>query len=270
MTRDLDSVLALARDAAVRAGEAIRARRANAGFGVTRKDGERNLVTDADLEAEAVILEYIRKSRPGDAILSEESQPSVTHGLDGPLWIIDPVDGTTNFAHGHAHVGVSIAFADEGKLQVGVVHAPFLCETFTAIRGRGAWLDGASITCSRTEKLVDALVGTGFPYERTQMEPVLERVRRVLGACRDLRRAGAASLDLCWTACGRLDAFYESLMPWDMAAGGLIAREAGARVGHTVSTPPSLPIPEEIWGEELLVASPALYPQLERLLNLAG
>lgn len=264
--RSKQDVLDVAITAARLAGDCIRKFRLDANFAISRKEGERNLVTQADLEAEAVILETIRTYYPKDALLTEEAHPDTVDGLLGPLWVIDPVDGTTNFAQGHMHVGVSLAYVENGETQVGVVYAPFLGETFTALRGEGAWLNGVAIRCSSATRLVDALVGTGFPYERHDIDLVVERVRRVLGACRDIRRAGAASLDLCWTACGRLDIFYESLKPWDMAAAALIAHEAGARVGHVGGVPPSAVLPPEILGEELLVAPPALFDDMERLL----
>lgn len=260
-------ILAIALKAARSAGEIIAKIRRDGTFQVSRKDGERNLVTIADLEAEQEILRIIREAYPDHEILSEESLSSTDRELGkGPLWVIDPVDGTTNYAQGHVHVGVSIAYAEDGVVQVGVVHAPFLEETFTAMRGVGAWRNNQPITCSQATRLVDALVATGFPYERTDLALILRRVSQVLNGCRDIRRLGAASIDICWTACGRLDVFYETLAPWDFAAGALIAREAGATVGHIGGPPPGLLRPLELWGEHLLIAPPQLFTAMERLL----
>ena len=270
MGRDRSVILETATRAAVEAGELIAKMRAEGGVTITRKEGERNLVTQADLQAEKRILEILRESFPDDAVLTEETHPDIDRAAAeaDPLWIVDPVDGTTNYAQGHFHVGVSIAYSEFGEVVAGVVHVPFLNETYRAIRDAGATLNGHKIECSKATRVVDALVGTGFPYDRTDISAVILRLSRVLNSCRDVRRNGAASLDLCWTACGRLDAFYETLMPWDMAAGGLIAREAGVRVGHIGGTRNDLPLPPELWGGELLLAAPAIYEALDRLLTL--
>ncbi len=270
INRDRLKVLEVSQRASLEAAEIISQLRRSNSVVINQKDGARNLVTQADLQAEQRILEVIRESFPEDAVLTEETHPemSLAAAKAGPLWIIDPVDGTTNYAQGHLHVGISIAYAEFGEVVVAVVEAPFLGESFHAIKGEGSYLNRERISGSQKKKLVEALVGTGFPYEREDISAVIARITRVLKSCRDVRRNGAASLDLCWTACGRLDAFYETLMPWDMAAGGLIAREAGVRVGHIGGTREDLPLPPELWGGDLLLACPGIYEELDLLLRL--
>jgi myo-inositol-1(or 4)-monophosphatase len=184
------------------------------------------------------------------------------------LWILDPIDGTTNYAHGHPQVGVSIGFMYQRQIRAGVVHAPFMGETFTAIRGGGAKLNGKPIKVSGTTELKKALVATGFPYRRDSLDQIIGRVRAVLENCRDVRRIGAGSLDICWVACGRLDAFYETLSAWDIAAATLIAREAGANVGNMVDYDNSgSAFPPDLFGEWLVTANPVLYPKIFELLQ---
>ncbi len=267
--RNLAEVLAVAKAAAEEAGKFIAGIRSGGPVEITYK-GERDLLTAADLGAEKIILTAIRDAFPDDAILSEEASPTLRSKADylGPLWIIDPVDGTTNFAQGHHQVGVSIAFAEGGETKVGVVAAPFLEETFTAIRGEGAWLNGKRIRVSAETNLRRGLIGTGFPYVRDNIAPLVKRLARVLSTCRDLRRLGAASLDLSWVACGRLEGFYETLMPWDVAAGLLVAREAGAAIGRIDPLPPGTVLPEELCGEGIICACPGIFAALSEQLRL--
>ena len=232
-----------------------------------------NLVTTADLAAERSIIDAIRARFPGDRILSEEASPSFADArwYRDPLWIIDPVDGTTNYAHGHHHVGVSIAFALAGEAQVGVVFAPFLNELFSAARGAGATLNGKPIRCSATSDMGKALIATGTPYhKRAIIDQIMAQYRAVLMECRDFRRNGAASLDCCAVAAGRVDAYFETVAPWDIAAGGLIASEAGARRGHFAPPPASSVLPRELEGHEFLVATPSIFQSLSDLLVRGG
>lgn len=262
-----DEMMRLALHAATKAGEAIRKIRGEGSLDVRYKSAL-DLVTKADLEAERIIIGEISRVFPEHRFLSEESHTdsSAARFKEIPFWVIDPVDGTTNFAHGHHQVGVSIAFCDEGEVKVGVVHAPFQSETFSAIRGAGAALNGAPIAVRACDRLEQALVATGFPYERVDIDIVVGRVRRVLKNCRDIRRIGAGSLDISWVACGRLDAFYETLQPWDIAAAILIAKEAGAVVRSTVPIPENYPLPAELFSEGIVVASPSLIDKLYELL----
>lgn len=265
---ELESLLAFAVDTAERTGEVVRRARNEAGLVISHKRGV-ELLTSADLAADALICDCITAAFPQHRILAEESRPRALADGDaaGPWWIVDPIDGTVNYAYGHPQVAVSLAYAVDGIVQVGVVHAPFQGETFTAWRGGGARLNGVAVHPSECAELCRALVATGFPYEPQRRPALLPRLSRVLQHCRDLRRAGSAALDLCWVAAGRLDGFYETLSPWDMAAGRLIAVEAGARVGNL--TPGANAASTDLDGHELVAAAPGVYPSLVQLLSSA-
>ncbi|WP_106478241.1 inositol monophosphatase family protein [Phytohalomonas tamaricis] len=259
--------LAIAIEIAQEAGERIKQARQNADFKQSYKYGS-ELVTEVDVAIDEYIASALEEAFPGEARLTEELSPDRDMlNQEGPLWIVDPIDGTVNFAHGQHHVAVSIAWAENGKTRLGVVHAPFLDETFTALRGEGANMNGQPITASKAKRLEEALVGTGFPYDRDARLPLLRRLQLILEHCRDIRRNGAAALDLCAVACGRLDAYYESTSPWDFAAGLLIAREAGAKAGHIYRCPDG--IPPELYGENLLVSAPDLHAEIKQLIERA-
>ncbi|MDF1761989.1 MAG: inositol monophosphatase family protein, partial [Oleibacter sp.] len=198
--------------------------------------------------------------------LSEELNPNQLTDAEH-LWIIDPIDGTVNFAHQHSQVAVSIAYYFKGKAQVGVVHNPFTGETFYACKGMGAYINDTVIQCAKTNELRRALIATGFPYVKDHLPKLMRRLETVLTQCADIRRIGSAALDICWVACGRLDGYYESVQPWDFAAAQLIAREAGAQFGHIH------PLPEfnnpELQGEDIIVCVPELFDQLQSLLEQA-
>ena len=193
-----------------------------------RKKGAIDLVTEADLRSEAVIIETIAAAFPDHAILAEESGRRTG---SGGRWIIDPLDGTTNFAHNLPQFCVSIAFAVEDDIIAGFVLAPLLGEFFMGLKGRGAFLNGSPIRVSTTASLADSLLVTGFPYDHaTIFEPLMARFGRCLKATQGVRRLGSAALDLCYVACGRFDGFWEEhLKPWDTAAGYLVSDEAGGR-----------------------------------------
>lgn len=262
-TERLAIILEIAREA----GERIRHARRHQDFGRRYKGGQ-ELVTDIDVAVDRHIAERLEAAFPGEARLSEELAPDKGDlAASGPLWVVDPIDGTVNFAHGLHHVAVSMAFLVDGETRLGVVHAPFLEETFTAIRGEGAWCNDAPIHASRRRELGRSLVATGFPYRRDSRPPLLRRLAAVLDHCQDVRRNGSAALDLCDVACGRLDAYYESVSPWDFAAGWLIAAEAGARVGHLYPCPEG--IPPALFGHNLLVSSPGIHAELGELLRRA-
>jgi myo-inositol-1(or 4)-monophosphatase len=236
--------------------------------------GERNLVTDTDIAAERAIIDCIKERFPDHKILAEESAQTLEPGSygEGYTWVIDPIDGTTNFAHGHFHVGISVACTYNGESIAAAVAAPFLGEVFTATKDGGAFLNGEKITCTRTIKLSDALVTTGFPYNRANAHNICSRIERVVRVCRDLRRLGAASLDLCWVACGRLDAYFEEcLQPWDVAAGVLIAREAGAVINH-FSYDSDLQrmtsqYPRDLFADNIVACAPGIERELISLLE---
>jgi myo-inositol-1(or 4)-monophosphatase len=261
-------LLQVAQEAGAKAAAIAKSQRETLAVGVSFK-GDRNLVTTADIAAEKAIIETIRHHFPNHLILAEESSntlPPERYG-EGYVWVIDPIDGTTNYAHGHYQVGISIGCALNGSVVAGVVVAPFLGEVFTATKGGGAFLNGAPIHCTNPSRVEDAVVVTGFPYNRINVRNICARIERVVGRCRDLRRLGAASLDLCWVACGRLDAYFEeTLNPWDCAAGGLIAREAGATIAHydydCDSQKQTLGFPGDLYVDNLVCAPPALMPDL--------
>ena len=203
------------------------------------KKGRIDLVTEADLEAEQMFRDLIAARFPDHAVIGEESGMSPTARDARFQWIIDPVDGTTNFAHGLAFFCVSIALQIAGALAVGVIYDPIADELFTAERGEGARLNGQPIHVSNAEALIDAMMCTGFPY--TVREDRLKQVAvfaAFLPEAQAVRRLGSAALDLAYVACGRLDAFWEeSLKAWDMAAGALIVQEAGGVVTNVDGTP---------------------------------
>jgi myo-inositol-1(or 4)-monophosphatase len=190
--------------------------------------GDVDLVTETDLAAEAAVLAILRATFPGDVFVSEEDGRS---GLEGASrwWWIDPLDGTTNFAHGFPHFAVSIASEDADGLRVGVVLEPITQRVFAAARGMGATLNGAPLRASLTPDLNAALLATGFPYDRrTNPDNNVHRVAHLIRRCQGIRRAGAAALDLAYVAAGWLDGYWEDrLKPWDLAAGALLVREAG-------------------------------------------
>lgn len=203
--------------------------------GVAKK-GRTDLVTQADLASEAKIIETIHTQYPGHAILAEES--GITHGTESMRWVIDPLDGTTNYAHGLPIFGISIAVELAGDSIVGVVMNPLGEELYTAIRGQGAYLNDRPIKVSMSSPVSESLLITGFPYKwGDRQDAIMGRFARCATAARGVRRLGAAALDLCYLASGRADAYWEDqLKPWDTAAGVLIAREAGATVTNLSGT----------------------------------
>jgi myo-inositol-1(or 4)-monophosphatase len=214
--------------------------------------GRADFVTEVDREAERRIVSVLGGRFPDHAFLAEEGTGATPLSGDAagepvpPVrWIIDPLDGTTNWLHGYPEHAVSVAGADARGLRIAVVINSASGETFTAVRGRGAWRDDEAIRVSGVDSLRLALVGTGFPFKRPDILPgYLETLGRVIRTTSGVRRAGAASLDLCDLACGRLDAFWETwLMPWDVAAGALIVREAGGV--FSLLPPPLGPEPGE-------------------------
>jgi myo-inositol-1(or 4)-monophosphatase len=222
-------------------------------------------VTNVDIACEEAIKETILKAFPDHRFLAEETASSETD-FSGPLWIIDPIDGTTNYVRGHFQVAVAIAFALDGVVQAGVVHTPFHGETFSALKGSGAKLNDSLIHCSKCTDFSDALIATGFPPRTKRTMLSKQRFCAVIDQARDIRRAGAAAPDICWVACGRLDGYYESVSPWDMAAAGLIAREAGAITANLSANPNYSNIPSDINGHDFVVAAPGIFEKLGAVL----
>jgi myo-inositol-1(or 4)-monophosphatase len=193
--------------------------------------GAVNPVTETDTAAEELILDRLRAAFPHHRILAEEAGGDEWRDPGPPIWLVDPLDGTNNLAHGFPHVGVSLALVEEQQPILGVIYDPLRQETFAATAGGGAYLNGESIHVTGVEHLADAFLATGFPYDRrTAQDNNVQRVDHFLRRSQGVRRAGAAVLDLAYVACGRFDGFWEiRLHPWDVAAGILIVREAGGR-----------------------------------------
>jgi myo-inositol-1(or 4)-monophosphatase len=236
MTLDEErQLLAVARDAAEAAADELRRRFGERARGVRTKSSPTDLVSDADLAAEGAIRSVLAKRRPGDSILAEEGGES---GGGDVRWVVDPLDGTINYLFGIPAFAVSIACEDADGTLAGVVVDPSREEWFEATRSGEPTLNGEPLEPdSRAETLGVAMVATGFGYDAETRARQADVLRRVLPRVRDIRRVGAAALDLCWCACGRFDAFYErGLNPWDVAAGGLIASRAGLAVRDLVAT----------------------------------
>lgn len=233
--------LAAVRDVAIgaaRAGGAV-LRESYGRVRSVRFKGEVDLVTEVDLRSERTITELVRERFPTHRILAEEG----TIGGDDPAhrWVIDPLDGTTNYAHGLPVFCVSVGYELEGRIAVGVIYDPNLDELWVAQAGYGATLNGQPIAVSDTDELRRALLTTGFPYDRAKVPTAVAQFGALSVRAQAVRRIGSAALDLCWVAAGRFDAYWESVVsPWDVAAGWLIASEAGARVTDLSGGPFSL------------------------------
>jgi myo-inositol-1(or 4)-monophosphatase len=240
LTADLE----LAERAARAGGEVLMSYYGRAPEGLGMKSSDTDLVSDADREAERTIRELLQRERPGDGLLAEEG--SRAEAASGRRWVVDPLDGTVNFLYGLPVWAVSVAVEDRDGLAAGVVHSPVNGETFCAERGGGAFLlvDGSERHRLRVRdctELARAMVATGFSYEADRRAQQAQVVARLLPLARDIRRAGAAALDLAWLAAGRLDGFYEGgLKRWDWAAGHLLIEEAGGTTGWVEGEPPVL------------------------------
>ncbi len=232
---DLLQLLATAVDAAQAAGKFQRARFGSS-FAVEHK-GDKDLVTDVDTASEAMIVGMIKERYPGHGIVAEEGEYPEGDGVY--RWIIDPIDGTTNFAHGYPWFCVSIGVERSGEIVAGVIYNPVTEELFTAATGTGAFRNGSRIRVSRKAPLSSSLLATGFPYDcATDPENNFENFIRFQKRAMGIRRAGAAALDLAWVAAGALDGFWElKLKPWDVAAGTLLVREAGGMVSAFDGSP---------------------------------
>ena len=210
--------------------------------------GAVNIVTEADRQAERLITTMIRKAYPRHIIIGEEGGETVPalSAAREPVWFVDPLDGTTNFAHGFPFYCVSIGVEADGRVVVGVVYDPVRRELFSAIQGKGAFCNGRRLRVSATEKLDQGLLVTGFAYNiRTSLRNNIGHFSHFSVRCRGVRRTGSAALDLCYVADGRLDGFWEmNLWPWDTAAGSLIVEEAGGRMSGFDGRPYQLRVPE--------------------------
>lgn len=201
------------------------------------KSTEFDIVTEADKESEKCIVNVIRSNFPLHQILAEEKVSDTTTGSEFK-WIIDPLDGTTNFFHGVPIFSVSIAVEQQGKVIMGAVYHPTARELFFAERGEGAWLNDKPISVSQISEINKSLLVTGFPYDRSEIDRLIPYVREILIRAHGLLRLGSAAIDLCYVACGRLEGFWEFFLnPWDTAAGYLIVEEAGGKVTDFAGNP---------------------------------
>jgi myo-inositol-1(or 4)-monophosphatase len=251
-------LLNIAIGAARRAGDVIVRSLDRVGTLVVSEKGRNDFVSEVDRAAEQVLIAAIRKAYPSHGFLAEESGALAG---DDYTWVIDPLDGTTNFLHGFPQFAVSVACRHRGRAEVAVVFDPTRGELFTAERGAGTQLDGRRLRVSQRTGLEGALVGTGFPYRenRRWLGPYLAMLERVMNATAGVRRPGAASLDLAYVAAGRLDAFWEvGLSPWDTAAGNLLITEAGGRVGDFTGA-------EYQDGGHLLAGTPRVFAALAEM-----
>ncbi|MGA0377636.1 MAG: inositol monophosphatase family protein [Ilumatobacteraceae bacterium] len=252
-----DGLRSLAEDLARRAGTHARGGRSLGMRVVGTKLTDTDMVTTFDREAEAMIIGGLRAARPDDSIVGEEGGGHV--GTSGVEWHVDPIDGTTSFMYGLPTWCVSIGARDKHGALAGAVYLPDLDEMFSAARGEGATLNGNPIRCSSLTDVSKALVATGFSYTPAHRTVQSRRVTEFIHLIRDIRRMGAAAVDICFVACGRLDAYFEeNLHSWDVLAAELIAREAGARSGDFGGG--------ELRPAEVLVSAPGVFDSLSALL----
>jgi myo-inositol-1(or 4)-monophosphatase len=224
---------------------------------------EIDLVTESDLASERLIIDRIRTYYPRHSILAEESGASTPHENEsGWRWIIDPLDGTTNYAHGYPCFCVSIALENQGRMEIGVVYDPIRDEMFAAERGQGASLNGRRITVSQTRSLASALLCTGFPYDVRERNEFARHFASFIMHAQGVRRDGAAALDLAYVAAGRFDGFWEEgLKPWDVAAGALIIEEAGGRISNYLGAP------LDIHNPPIVASNGLIHDQMREVLN---
>jgi myo-inositol-1(or 4)-monophosphatase len=255
----MKDILAVAAEAALKAGGILRDN--IHGIREITLKGDINLVTEMDMRSERVVVETLLASFPGHGVIAEE-ETRIQNG-SGFTWIIDPLDGTTNYAHGYPCFSVSIALEQEGEIVVGVVYDPMRDELFTAQKKKGAFLNGKPIRVSGIDTLIKSLLATGFPYDRKVSEKNnMDYFHDLLMASQEVRRDGSAALDLCSVASGRFDGFWElKLKPWDVAAGILIVLEAGGRVSDFSGTKFS------IHDDEILASNGKIHGPMLEILN---
>lgn len=218
-----------------------------------------DFVTEVDQAAERAIIDVLKQAYPDHAILAEESGASTNlHDENENVWIIDPLDGTTNFIHGFPQYAVSIALQHRGQITQAVIYDPTRNELFTATKGAGAFLNDKRIRVAKRDKLADALIGTGFPYsDLSGLDEYLKMFKLMTQNCAGLRRPGAAALDLAYVAAGRLDGFFEKkLKPWDMAAGALLVSEAGGIVANFHGEA------DYLYKGDVIAGSPKIFSQM--------
>jgi len=239
-------LLTLAQGIAQRAGELLSNRPDT--FDINEKSSARDFATHMDHASEKLIVSEILAARPDDGIIGEEGANRASQS--GITWVIDPIDGTVNYFYNLPGWNISIAAKDDEGVLIGIVYAPTLNSMWRASRGGGAFLNDRAIHCSKAELLEDSLIATGFSYDLAERVRQGERIAALIPRVRDIRRNGAAAVDLCHVASGAVDGYFESgLKEWDLAAGGLIAREAGALVSGRNGSPA---------GEEMVIAAGAV------------
>jgi len=229
-----------------------------------RLKGRANLLTEADLASQEKVIGIIHRAFPGDGFMAEESP--VIETPNRRLWIIDPLDGTTNYAHGFPAAAVSIGFSENGEIKAGGVYDPFRRELFLAKKGGGAFLNGRRLAVSKTPSIPKALLVTGFAYDRAERaEFYCGFFAEFMKISHDVRRMGVASLDLCWLAAGRTDGYWEfGLKPWDVAAGKLIVEEAGGRVADFGGRPWAV---NAAMGSQTLATNGRLHAPMLRIIK---
>lgn len=243
----LEKYLETAIEAVIKAGDIIK--KSLSSQKTIEFKGKVDLVTETDKECERCIISIIKHKHPNSDFLAEETANHFdqhTQSGDPPRWIIDPIDGTTNFVHGIPWISVSIGLEIDGEVQAGVVYNPLYDECFTAIKGKGAFLNQSPIKVSKTSKLGHSLIGTGFAYERKERaDDLLKFLKCAMVSGQGIRRFGSAALDMCSVACGRLDVYYEiGIKPWDVAAGYLIVKEAGGDIFTPLGDPYDIYYPD--------------------------
>ncbi len=223
--------------------------------------GEIDLVTEIDITVEEELKKGLKQILDAQ-FLAEESSHGNIIGVE-PVWVIDPIDGTTNFAHALPMVATSVALLIQGKVVVGIINLPIINEIFYAIKGQGAYLNSQPIGISCVSLMNNSLIATGFPYDiRSEMKEVIGPIQNVLMAAQGLRRMGAAAIDLAYVACGRFDGFYEKgLKPWDVAAGWLLVEEAGGKVTQYSSNRPF-----DLYSPNILATNGKIHEELSRLI----
>lgn len=262
MSQALHPMLNIAVKAARSAGAIINRASLDLDLLKVNTKGPNDFVSEVDQAAEQVIIETLLAAYPGHGILAEES--GRTHGAKDSeyVWIIDPLDGTTNFLHGFPVYAVSIALAHRGVVQQAVVYDPARNDLFYASKGRGAFLNDKRLRVSKRTRLTDSLIGTGFPFRRgDNFKRYMAMFESVMQNCAGLRRPGAAALDLCYVAAGWYDGFFETgLNPWDMAAGALMITEAGGLIGNFTGEA------DYLYQREVVAGNPKVYAQLVQIL----
>lgn len=257
----MKDIMAVAQEAALKAGKILRGH--IDGIRKISYKGDINLVTEMDMRSERCVVETLRSAFPDHAIIAEEGTRILNES--GYTWIIDPLDGTTNYAHGYPCFSVSIALEHRSEVIAGVVYDPMREELFSARKGAGAFLNGKQLRVSPVDTLIKSLLATGFPYDRKESEKNnLNYFHDLLMASQEVRRDGSAALDLCFVAAGRFDGFWElKLKPWDIAAGSLIVREAGGTVSDLAGNAVALD------AEEIVASNGSIHHQMVEALQNA-